>query len=138
MGHLVQYHKVWEQGSPFVGERPFVFAKNSPQKRSLALQAEKDRDRIWLIYRNVPTDTVYRVAFTFLATEVAVNEDQIKIFGDDVLLPSSLTLCRARTPWFKCLILCFRVVSMFGSLTRMTPWQGAASLPLSLSLKSRH
>src|SRR5690554_3322520 len=100
MGHLVQYHKVWEQGSPFVGERPFVFAKNSPQKRSLALQAEKDRDRIWLIYRNVPTDTVYRVAFTFLATEVAVNEDQIKIFGDDVLLPSSLTLCRARTPWF--------------------------------------
>ena len=100
MRHLIQYHKVWEQGSPFVGERPFVFAKNSPQKRSLALQAEKDRDRIWLLYRNSPTDTDYRVAFTFLVSEVAVHEDQIMILGDDVLLPSSLTLCRGRTPWF--------------------------------------
>lgn len=101
MHHLVQYHKVWEQGSPFSGERPFVFSKNSPQKRSLALQAEKDRDRIWLIYRNTPTDTVYRVAFTFLATEVTVDEDEVKIFGDEVVIPASLTLSRTREPWFR-------------------------------------
>lgn len=100
MRHLVQYHKVWEQGSPFVGERPFVFAKNSAQKRKLALQAVKDQDRIWLIYRNAPSENDYRVAFTFLAAEVKVDANEVKIFGDDVVIPVSLSLSRSRDPWF--------------------------------------
>ncbi|WP_444988957.1 hypothetical protein [Halomonas mongoliensis] len=100
MRHLVQYHKAWEQGSPFIGERPFVFAKNSAQKRNLALQAVKDRDRIWLIYRNAPSETDYHVAFTFLATEVKADEDDVKIIGDEVVIPASLTLSRSRNSWF--------------------------------------